>query len=119
MSRTLRLSLVALGLAAVVYGTASLTGGWLGMPPWWERAAPITPYEWLYRYDFNYSLNWGISIGFYPVDVPEHFARAEREAPLHIEPREGREWISGAVVVAGITLVGIGAWPRRRRERVS
>ena len=26
---------LGLGLAAVVYGTASLTGGWLGTPPWW------------------------------------------------------------------------------------
>ncbi len=33
--RTLRVALAALGLAAVVYGAASLTGGWLGTPPWW------------------------------------------------------------------------------------
>ena len=39
MSRSVRLSLVVLGLALVVYGTASLTGGWLGMPPWWWEEA--------------------------------------------------------------------------------
>jgi hypothetical protein len=33
--RPLRLALVVVGLAAVVYGTANLTGGWLGTPPWW------------------------------------------------------------------------------------
>lgn len=36
MPRPLRLSLVALGLALAIYGTASLTGGWLGTPPWWD-----------------------------------------------------------------------------------
>lgn len=30
-----RVVLVVLGLAVVVYGVASLTGGWLGTPPWW------------------------------------------------------------------------------------
>lgn len=37
--RPARLPLVALGLAAVVYGTASLTGVSMGTPPWWERRA--------------------------------------------------------------------------------
>jgi len=32
--RPLRLALVVLGLGAVVYGMACLTGGWLGTPPW-------------------------------------------------------------------------------------
>jgi hypothetical protein len=31
--RPLRLALVVVGLAAAVYGVASLTGGWLGVPP--------------------------------------------------------------------------------------
>ena len=35
MNRVARLSLVALGLAAVIFGIASLTGDWLGTPPWW------------------------------------------------------------------------------------
>ena len=33
MRRPLRLA-----LAAAVYGAASLTGGWLGTPPWYEEA---------------------------------------------------------------------------------
>ena len=35
MTRTVRIALVVVGLAAAVYGAASLTGGWLGTPPWY------------------------------------------------------------------------------------
>ena len=38
MNRRLRLALVVIGLALAVYGTASLSGGWLGTPPWWDHA---------------------------------------------------------------------------------
>ena len=37
MTRTLRVGLVVLGAAMAVYGAASLTGGWLGTPPWADR----------------------------------------------------------------------------------
>src|ERR1051326_595137 len=37
MRRPLRLALGIVGLAAAVHGVASLTGGWLGTPPWWEH----------------------------------------------------------------------------------
>lgn len=37
VSKRLRLALVAIGLAVAVYGVASLTGGWLGAPPWWRQ----------------------------------------------------------------------------------
>ncbi|MFO0933662.1 MAG: hypothetical protein U1E39_13270 [Planctomycetota bacterium] len=33
-----RAGLIVLGAAMAVYGAACLTGGWLGMPPWWERS---------------------------------------------------------------------------------
>ena len=33
--RSLRVSLAVAGFAAAVYAAASLTGGWLGTPPWW------------------------------------------------------------------------------------
>ncbi|MBL9087618.1 MAG: hypothetical protein JNM10_10780 [Planctomycetia bacterium] len=32
-----RVGLVVVGIAMAVYGVASLTGGWLGTPPWWEK----------------------------------------------------------------------------------
>jgi len=35
MSHPVRLTLVVVGLAMAVYGVASLTGAWLGTPPWW------------------------------------------------------------------------------------
>ncbi len=31
-----------------------------------------------------------------------------------VAPRTGLEWISGAVIAAGVGLVAWGAWPRRR-----
>ena len=37
MPSVLRATLAVVGLAAIVHGVASLTGGWLGTPPWWER----------------------------------------------------------------------------------
>ena len=51
MRPAVRISLAALGLAAAAYGTASLTGGWLGEPPWWieelrhEERVWRRPYE--------------------------------------------------------------------------
>ena len=62
------------------YGAASLTGGWLGMPPWWQHDLTINV------------------VGEYRLDVP----------------LAGREWISGAVVAAGLAIVAVGAWPQRR-----
>jgi hypothetical protein len=32
-----------------------------------------------------------------------------------VQPRPGREWISGAVVAVGLGLVAFGGWPLRRR----
>ena len=86
----LRTALVALGLAAAVYGTASLTGGWLGPPPWWERRAQL-------RMDDTDRL---MPPGFY------------HSPTSWIEPLPGREWFSGGVVAAGLALAGFGAWPR-------
>lgn len=84
-SRPLRLTLVVLGLALTVYGTASVTGGWLGTPPWWVTAtgADVTVFG------------------------------ATRRLALEQE-RPGRERISGAVIAVGFGLVAWGAWSRRR-----
>lgn len=131
-----RLSLVVLGLAAVVYGTATLTGDWLGTPPWWERAAPMTPFAWLHlHFEPEYVPEVPLSrprfgSGSQPTGIWEHFgvtferqkelhSLAEARAPLHVEPRPGREWISGGVVAAGLALVAFAAWPRRRWTDVS
>lgn len=97
MRRAVRVGLVVLGAAMAVYGAASLTGGWLGTPPWWTT-------EWRkYR-----PTEWRI----FELMPPR------RDGPdgawEFILPREGREWISGGVVAAGLALVVVGAWPRRR-----
>ena len=103
LPRALCLALVVLGLALVFYGTASLTGGWMGTPPWWESresAEPLPPPE-LVRIEGGeprllqrYPAAWF---------VPE------------VTPREGRELISGAVIAVGVGLATWGAWPPRRR----
>jgi hypothetical protein len=36
-SRPLRAALGLVGFALAIYGVASLTGAWLGEPPWWEQ----------------------------------------------------------------------------------
>jgi hypothetical protein len=98
MRRAVRVGLVVLGAAMAAYGAASLTGGWLGTPPWWHQIEK--------RYDEEYARRtW-------------QFPEIRDEDAVYLirrrVPRGGREWISGGVVAAGIALVAVGAWPRRR-----
>ncbi len=99
MRRAVRIGLVVLGAAMAVYGAASLTGGWLGTPPW-----AVTTQALIERPDLWPPYMRGPeTIGLFPA---EWFVQAE-------VPRRGREWISGGVVAAGLALVAVGAWPRR------
>ena len=85
MRRPLRIALAAIGLCAAVYSTASLTGGWLGEPPWWTKAVASTPVT---------------AFG--------------KTSDLTLEQvRDGRELISGAVILAGLGLLAGAGWPRR------
>ena len=79
MPSWLRLLLAAIGLSAAVYAGASLTGGWLGEPPW---ASTV---------DLIGRSSWRVA-------------------------REGWEWISAAVLVAGLALFAWAAWPARIRR---
>jgi hypothetical protein len=125
-----------LGSALVVYGLASVTGVWLGMPPWWTtRTAPPE----LQAFRVEHAECWN-SLNRFPKEATaqERLAlRGERDkqidvaqkriselmAPIRVEIAEegghwlrpGREWISGRVVAVGLGLVAFGAWPRRRR----
>ncbi len=92
MVKPLRIALFVVGLAMAVYGTASLTGGWLGEPPWLEREVSIEEFV-EHRY--------GVSLASptYPRTV--------------LVEREGREWISGGVAAVGLALATFAAWPRR------
>ena len=102
MPRTaLRRSLVVLGLALAVYGTASLTGGWLGTPPWWDR---ITGYV---------TFSTGLRVS---ADGKEEMfceRRAWDVPPEHV-PRDSDPFWGGGVVAAGLGLAASGAWLRRR-----
>jgi hypothetical protein len=41
MSRITRFLVGPVALATAVYATASLTGRWLGTPPWWNESVPV------------------------------------------------------------------------------
>jgi hypothetical protein len=87
--RSLRIGLAVVGLAAVVYGAASLTGGWLGEPPWWTKEVAST------------------SVHVFGKDNT-----------LAVEqPRDGRELISAAMIVVGLVLVAWAAWSSRRGSK--
>ena len=103
------IALVVVGISAVVCGAASLTGGWLGTPPWWERASE----------PMSIDLG-GESVAFSRSHGPPTIAqvRASYDGHPNVTPIDGREWISAGVVTAGMVLFTIGAWPRRLRERV-
>ena len=93
MPRPLRLALVALGLALAIYGASTLTGLWLGTPPWWDAAAASVAH------------------------LSEE-ARADLvDADLFVEWR--RDGSSVVVVLAGLALAVWGAWPRRRTPAVT
>jgi len=107
MRRLLRLFFAIVGLVAVLYGVASLTGRWLGTPPWWEVRT--------------------CSADMRQSDVDEKLGGEGRQPATftltHMvtsEPRRGREWMSGCLVVVGLALVAAyGAWPTRRRDSVT
>lgn len=92
------IALVVVGLSGVVYGAASLTGGWLGTPPWWEREVSTEEYI---------EHRWGVVLA-----SPSPLISPDRT--LSIE-REGRGVTSGAVIAVGLALAALGAWPLRRR----
>jgi hypothetical protein len=110
VGKPLRIALVALGLAVAVYGAASLTGGWLGEPPWWTEH-PDLP-EWSGNEHFAkdgtpYSLDGGPRLTWDESFLDESF---DVESP-----RQPWPWISAGVVVAGLALAAFAAWPRRAK----
>ena len=94
MVKPLRLALVVLGLALAVYGVASLTGRWLGEPPWWRR-------------DMTDDEVYGKCIS------PEGSSDSVEEYRNRHHPTKERE--GGPVISLGVSVVGLAlaAWPRR------
>ncbi len=79
-----------------VYGAASLTGRWLGTPPWWERG--MTDAE---------VLGKCIGPGGFSGSVAE-YRRLHGDLTI---PNYGlRELISLGMVATGLTFVALGAW---------
>jgi len=95
-----RAAFAVVGLAAIVYGAASLTGGWLGTPPWWESTG-----TWL---DAD-----ALLAPHRPVRPVSEYVYA------YAQPREGREWISGGVVAVGAALVAVSLVRRRAPSAVA
>ena len=126
MRPALRLALVVLGIAVAGYGTASLTGGWLGTPTWWEVERPATPEEskrdlgdWLLRVESNMArAHPAIGVERRSSASPAPLDSASFP-PTYYGPRAGRKWISGGVVGVGLALTAFGAWPRRRRVDIA
>lgn len=95
MRRSLRVVLATLGLAAVLYGAASLTGGWLGDPPWWQDWESV-------HVDGNSAL-----VASQPSRL--HASGHFREV---LKPRGDRAVFSSALVVLGLLIVGAALQPR-------
>ena len=107
MRRALRLALAALGIAASVYGAASLTGGWLGTPPWWG--------EWR-------TVEAGLPGWAYAMERPRlesiRFSWDSETGAEGYYPRGGREAKSGALLAAGLGLAAFALWPGKPHEEV-
>jgi hypothetical protein len=94
--RVFRVAFGALGLAVAVYGSAWLTGGWLGVPPWTI-----------------------VIIGVSSQDVaPGTPSYVEYDPPLVDEGRRGESnQIAAGVVAVGLALITYAVWPRRSTPR--
>lgn len=97
MRRAIRVGLVVLGATMAIYGAASLTGGWLGTPPWWETHGTLALDGMLH--------DRGVATAESPPPEPEVVAL----------PAPNRERTSTIVTTLGLALVALVAWPRRRR----
>jgi hypothetical protein len=88
VGKPLRIALVVLGLAVAVYGVASLTGGWLGAPPWSV-----------------------VTVGVYTINGAPRY---QEHDPVH-DPRPADAWWASGVILAGLALSTFAAWPRRAK----
>lgn len=86
-----RIALVVVGLAAVIFGWANMTGGWLGVP----RFQPV-----VYLEDGPYPPR-----KVYPEEGLAH--------------QTARQLGGVAVMTLGFIVAAVGAWPRRRRAIVT
>ena len=115
-----RLLVLAVGAVMAVYGAASLTGGWLGTPPW-ARDTPAdtnhsgATYGYLEGSMFDVDRpNEPPGFSVYTPPPPELMAASRRSRLENVPRLPG--WCS---VGLGLALVAVGAWPRRRAGTAS
>ncbi len=109
----LRLVVAYLGVAVALYGLASLTGCWLGKPPWWERTLSADEED---EIRFQAALADGHVVWMIVPETPHTAAALDAG-----RAREGRERVSGALAAAGFLTAVAGfasAWPRRREQDI-
>jgi hypothetical protein len=103
-------------LAAAVYATASLSGGWLGTPPWWERWKP-DPFHELSAAHLSGRTKLGVDQFFRHMESQMAAGRwrltKTNDAVEVLVPRESREAVSASIALAGFALFAVAAWPRR------
>ncbi len=94
----IRIAIAAAGLAAALYGVASLTGGWLGTAPWqWREVDRI---DWFLRH--RDSIDVLVSPG--------------GGSTLIVRDPGQNLSVSVALALVGIAFVVVAAWPRYREE---
>jgi hypothetical protein len=108
------MALALLGLALALYAVASLTGGWLGEPPWWEASwEQVVPPTKMNTHSVAVEFRGGPGY----VDSSEYDVEIVKWTPTL--PRPGREVISAVVAALGLALFAWAAWPRLRARSAS
>lgn len=122
-------TVAVVALAAGVYATASLSGGWLGEPPWWREWVPAAaafddadavsvPVGLPYR---ARGVRYYLSDLVEGTDYIEHRERVVGDGPAGIipvdirVPRAYRESVSVSIAFVGFALFALAAWRRRDR----
>lgn len=102
MRAPVRIALVVLGVAPVLYGVARLSGGWLGVPPRCETNPSDTAL-----------------ILHEPPPIPGVITMIGCDAPFRGFESCARDWISLGTIAVGTGLIMTGALSRRRPKAKS
>jgi hypothetical protein len=124
VKRWARIALVVVGLTLALYATASLTGGWLGTPPWWWAGwRPVVSIA-----EFEHPTQPELAIGPDGVahmtvtgwgTLTEKYGFHRRDGYIQYRVPGFRRLVSAAFIALGLVLFAWAAWPRRRRSTLS
>jgi hypothetical protein len=90
-----RVLLGVVGLAVSLYGVASITGGWLGTPPWQLRR--VDRLDWISRH---------------PVEISPSMFEGWGTTIVVRDSSGSGGFLSAYLAAVGLTLVVVAAWPR-------